>query len=747
MATAEQYAEWIVKNQGKKGTPEFETVAKAYKLLREDVQPEQPARSVTPQSPWGNQMGFDSDSRMNQPPSRQVAADVLNFATPTIEALGTLGGGALGAASPIPGGAMLGAGLGYGMARRATNTVNQLLGQAPPETVTNAFVEGARDVAIGTAMEGAGQLAMKAINPVVKAGQGVWNSLFDAKGNAYRKAVGSRGGDIVNALRDPNAVIVPGSAPSAGQVAAPVGSTSFSKLQSNVDKSLPGQQMAADRGAQNLTARQMQQGRVEYRVAGVVKKVTDKIDKGMVNVSPRDVGESLIEIAKTEQKAMRNNVINPAYEAAFKAAGDTPINVAPVVKEAENILGAKLTDFAPESAPQIVRALIRMQPKTPPAQPLGKGLVSSKVNVQAPKPDLPTANLKQLDELRQAINSDIASAKTSMTPMSATQLANLRKLHTVLDDVVKGSGISKDAKDLYGNAVKIYRESFVPRFRTGENARLFKSTSLNEPKLNPDDVVKRYFQPEGEREALQFVSIFGKNKDAMNIGRAGFLDLYRRNVTTAEGVADFAKHNKFMKDYARPIEIMEKAGMPLRGDFQRVGVELNRLKRIDEIAKKSGINLGEPLPAGANATAIEGRIKQLTAGLSKSQIQHLDSVRKDLARDKEFMRLASIGTDAAPGIPDARIPNLLERTVAYYNRAVTKLSEKLGEKMAHELARELSNPRLAADMIEKSMAKGKPQGIVSIPGMSGAISAGTGTNALLGSVVRGNNSLAEEFEE
>lgn len=34
MATAEQYAQWIVANQDKKGTPEFDTVAQAYKIAR-----------------------------------------------------------------------------------------------------------------------------------------------------------------------------------------------------------------------------------------------------------------------------------------------------------------------------------------------------------------------------------------------------------------------------------------------------------------------------------------------------------------------------------------------------------------------------------------------------------------------------------------------------------------------------------------------------------------------------------------
>lgn len=38
MASAEQYAEWIVSNQDKKGTPEFETVAQAYKVARDEPQ-------------------------------------------------------------------------------------------------------------------------------------------------------------------------------------------------------------------------------------------------------------------------------------------------------------------------------------------------------------------------------------------------------------------------------------------------------------------------------------------------------------------------------------------------------------------------------------------------------------------------------------------------------------------------------------------------------------------------------------
>lgn len=46
MANAEQYAQWIVENEGRKGTPEFDIVAQAYKLARET-----PAAKTEPDSP------------------------------------------------------------------------------------------------------------------------------------------------------------------------------------------------------------------------------------------------------------------------------------------------------------------------------------------------------------------------------------------------------------------------------------------------------------------------------------------------------------------------------------------------------------------------------------------------------------------------------------------------------------------------------------------------------------------------
>ena len=51
MATAEQYAAWIVQNKAKQGTPEFETVAQAYEVAKGLQNQVQMAEKMAPEPP------------------------------------------------------------------------------------------------------------------------------------------------------------------------------------------------------------------------------------------------------------------------------------------------------------------------------------------------------------------------------------------------------------------------------------------------------------------------------------------------------------------------------------------------------------------------------------------------------------------------------------------------------------------------------------------------------------------------
>jgi hypothetical protein len=65
MATADEYAAWIVKNANKRGTPEFDTVAQAYQLAKQETAPAAP--SETPAAPTRSEMWKQEGRRLAAP--------------------------------------------------------------------------------------------------------------------------------------------------------------------------------------------------------------------------------------------------------------------------------------------------------------------------------------------------------------------------------------------------------------------------------------------------------------------------------------------------------------------------------------------------------------------------------------------------------------------------------------------------------------------------------------------------------
>jgi protein required for attachment to host cells len=664
-----------------------------------------------------------------------IGRRIIEGIRPTVEVLGGAGGAVLGTALGPPG-VVGGAGLGYGLAKGGLDLAEQVLGyRKPPESVGQALVGGAKDVLEGATTETFGR---GIVAPVIAKGAEYASKLKNIKLDQYLKAVGDKGEDIVNALRG-RVQIVPGTAPTAGEAAAGQGSVGLSVLQSRA-RQVPGAADAyASQEAQNIAARQAQEARATEKFNASVQRIQGKIDRGLVNVTPGEVGGTLIEAAKAEQRAVKSNVIRPAYDAAFDAAGNAKIDVSKVVSEAERILERKLSSFATETAPDTVRKLLGFVPPPPPATALGKGIVSSKIKTAAPPPATPEATLQQLDDVRKAINADIAAASTSNAPMAATTLRNLRQLHDAIDDAVKSStALPEEAKTLYKGALDAYRTQYAPRFKEGINVNLFRQTGLQETKIKPEDVVSKYFQPKGESEAKDFLRLFDKNPDAMKIARTGIEDLYRREVTDAAGRVTPEAHAEFLKKYAEPLKILDDAGMNI---VQRVGIvgrDAARLAKIDELAKASGNKLGPPLPAGSNALAVEKRIDDLTRNMTPQQMSHVNSVRQDLVREGEYARLVKSGESSGAdmrslatkagrqmGVP---LPNFISVPITVFNNVVKKLALRMDDKIALEIARELTSPAIAANQIEAALKLQAARGLAQ-PGAGTAVGLGA-TRAL-----------------
>jgi hypothetical protein len=93
------------------------------------------------------------------------------MAGPTIEALGTVGGGVLGSAGgPI--GAVGGAGLGYGISKELLNMADVGLGLKPPRTGTQTIVDPAQNVAEGAFFEGVAGPVVKGASKAFDIGKG-----------------------------------------------------------------------------------------------------------------------------------------------------------------------------------------------------------------------------------------------------------------------------------------------------------------------------------------------------------------------------------------------------------------------------------------------------------------------------------------------------------------------------------------------------------------------------------------------
>jgi hypothetical protein len=259
--------------------------------------------------------------------------------------------------------------------------------------------------------------------------------------------------------------------------------------------------------------------------------------------------------------------------------------------------------------------------------------------------------------------------------------------------------------------VNKYRTEYAPRFKEGVNANLFKRTSLGEDKIRPEDVINRYFTPNGESEARQFTQLFGNNPDALKIARAGIEDVYRKKV--AQGGMS---HANFMRDYGRTIDIYDAAGMNLRQRFDVINKDAQRLARVEDMAKASGNKLAPALPPGSNALAVEARISELTKGLDNRQLTAINSVRDDLAREAEFERLASAGrksgkdvsqiaTQAGKETGVVPAPSILSMPITIYNAVVKRLLGIVDDKLAMELAREMLSPAVTAESIQKAMSR------------------------------------------
>lgn len=305
-------------------------------------------------------------------------------------------------------------------------------------------------------------------------------------------------------------------------------------------------------------------------------------------------GEVLQSRAETLRNRMRAEEVQPAYKAAFEAAGSTKIDVAPLAAAARAALGRPLTEFAPESAPSVARVLARLEPTPIVETQVGpRGRPRRVTTGEAP----PSMTLQDIDDLRKAINSDISMASRSQSGLTPAQVPELYALHRKIDEVIANApNLSDDAKALYGRALETYRLRFAPAFKDNVTGRLLKDSMFGETRILPENTVAAYFKD--PTDTRQFLTTFGQDPQARAAFTRGIQDMFRDAVVdpvTLRVKPDAAA--SFLQKNADKLQLLEESGIPIRQQLDRIQTESARLTQgLDEVASLRGGAYGQENP-------------------------------------------------------------------------------------------------------------------------------------------------------
>jgi hypothetical protein len=331
-------------------------------------------------------------------------------------------------------------------------------------------------------------------------------------------------------------------------------------------------------------------------------------------------GDELYRLHQAELDAA-NQLKNDKYTAAFQMDEQvkTDYDLSPVVKEAKDILKATMSKIDPATVDPSIRNVLRLFAKK---EPEGWKDVVNQMDDATKKwftdeflskttSGGERVTLKDLSETIGALNNEIHLAvKAGNAGNSAERVraANLLKIQNALEDVI-GAQADPAVMTGYNEAVKHFKDVYVPRFRQGVNANLLREagpTKQGRDFIVPEKVVESYLSKEPgigqvtETQMREFDNLFGgvlpetkRVDEAYFQLERGVQSKYADEllVKGAEGF-NLDKHNKFMHEYEAVFERVPA----LRDKLDNTANELIRLRgEADRTAERYHAITGSPI--------------------------------------------------------------------------------------------------------------------------------------------------------
>jgi hypothetical protein len=169
----------------------------------------------------------------------------------------------------------------------------------------------------------------------------------------------------------------------------------------------------------------------------------------------------------------------------------------------------------------------------------------------------------------------------------------------------------------------------------------------------------------------------------------------------ADAVPGYRVAQESFGQASKPINIMQ-VGQYLEGKL-KPAIETP----VAETAGRFSQALKEA-PTTIKRSTGQSRFQQLSEILTPDQVKIVEGIRKDLAREAEFASQAAAGSKGGKAVPAAELskaPGFFSKIVTVTNTIIDKLQGKINEKVALELATEMLDPKLAADVLEKALAR------------------------------------------
>ena len=544
---------------------------------------------------------------------------------------------------------------------------------SPTDPITGAVIGGGLGATAGAVIPFAATKVMGVVNALSEKG------IQDVANKIYLRAFGN---DPANLQK---AIDMASNGATAEQIATATNNPTFAKL---VDEAKRATTEVNQLARNQYTA---EQESLANRLAGAEDVVTplsrqaqqaaETSGTALPKVAPSQPGQVIAAEAQAEKKLMRDTTITPAYEAAFKEAGGAP----------------------------------SISVSGPLAELMGK----------------PVATLREIDGIRSNINAEIRAAKSAG---DSKRLYELEQMHKQIDDSVANSALTPEAKSAYRKAVNLYREEYVPRFKTGDQIALLDIVRRNEPGIKPEDVITKFIQPGGEAAAQNLVNMIGNNQNAKTAVADGVKELFRQTVVK-NGAIDAKAVDKFMTDYELPLATLEKAGIKVK-----TALDLTRLPATVLPATAEGLAAQSQTIAKLQSKVDADPTNRAALKSLNDAQTAINEVAAALKDKKKFAKLVRFGS----GVPESgmsigtsgpvKIPVGITAEILYNNinrflreRVEGKLADQIGRELLDSgaIARALQNARdanLAATAAKKTSS--------GVPAILNALTAASNTNQL-----------------